>query len=362
MAKRIVLTGGGTAGHVTPNIALLPSLKEAGYEVFYIGSYSGIESTLMAQQNIPYYGISTGKLRRYFDWQNFTDPFRVIHGYFQARKILKKLKPDVIFSKGGFVSVPVVRAAGQLHIPTIIHESDMTPGLANRLSIPVADKVCCSFPETLQYLPKEKAVLTGSPIRKELLEGDRKEGLAFVGWEDSPKPTLLVIGGSQGSAVINKALRQDLDILLKKDIRIIHLCGKGNLDNTLNQREGYVQLEYVTDELKDLFALADFVLSRAGANSICELLALRKPNLLIPLSAASSRGDQILNADSYQRQGYSLVLKEELLTPDSLLKSLKTLYQNKDQYIAAMEKGSKSSAIDMIMKLINSAAGNTPDK
>ncbi len=357
MAKRIVLTGGGTAGHVTPNIALLPSLKDAGYEVFYIGSYSGIESTLMSQQNIPYYGISTGKLRRYFDWQNFTDPFRVLNGYFQAKKILKKLKPDVIFSKGGFVSVPVVRAAGRLHIPTIIHESDMTPGLANRLSIPVADKVCCSFPETLQYLPKEKAVLTGSPIRRELLEGERKKGLSYIGWEDSAKPTLLVIGGSQGSAVINKTLRQDLDVLLK-DIRIIHLCGKGNLDSTLDGREGYVQLEYVTDELKDLFVLADFVLSRAGANSICELLALRKLNLLVPLSAASSRGDQILNADSYQRQGYSLVLKEELLTPDSLLKSLKELYQNKDKYIAAMEKGSQSSAIDMIMALINSAAGN----
>ncbi len=358
MSKRIVLTGGGTAGHVTPNIALLPSLQEAGYEIFYIGSYSGIESTLIKQQNIPYYGISTGKLRRYFDWQNFSDPFRVIHGYFQAKKILKKLKPDVIFSKGGFVSVPVARAAGKLHIHTIIHESDMTPGLANRLSIPVADKVCCSFPETVKYLPQDKAVLTGSPIRRELLEGDRSKGLAYLGWEDSSKPTLLVIGGSQGSAVINKALRQDLDLLLK-DIRIIHLCGKGNLDNSLEGREGYVQLEYVTDELKDLFALADFVLSRAGANSICELLALRKPNLLVPLSAESSRGDQILNADSYQKQGYSLVLKEELLTPESLVTSLKKLYENKDQYIAAMEKSTQTSAIDMIMELINTAAGRS---
>ncbi len=351
MSKRIVLTGGGTAGHVTPNIALLPSLKAAGYEIFYIGSYNGIESTLMEQQHIPYYGISSGKLRRYFDWQNFTDPFRVIHGYFQAKKILKKLKPDVIFSKGGFVSVPVVRAAGALHIRTIIHESDMTPGLANRLCIPVADKVCCSFPETLKYLPTDKAVLTGSPIRAELLEGKREKGLEFIGWKESEKPVLLVIGGSQGSAIINRTLRQDLDILLK-DIRIIHLCGKGNLDASLKDREGYVQLEYVTDELKDLFALADFVLSRAGANSISELLALRKPNLLIPLSADQSRGDQILNADSYKRQGYSMVLKEELLTPESLVKSLKELYQNKDQYIAAMSKSTQGSAIDRIMELI----------
>ena len=351
MGKRIVLTGGGTAGHVTPNIALLPSLKEAGYEIFYIGSYDGIEASLIRDQGIPYYGISVGKLRRYFDWKNFTDPFRVIHGFSQARSLLKKLRPEVIFSKGGFVSVPVVRAAGSLHIRTIIHESDMTPGLANRLSIPVADKVCCSFPETLQYLPKEKAVLTGSPIRKELLEGNRQDALRYLGWEDSTKPTLLVMGGSQGSAVINKALRQDLE-LLRKELRIIHLCGKGNLDNSLNSLEGYAQLEYVSDELKDLFALADLILSRAGANSICELLALRKPNLLVPLSASASRGDQILNAESYQKQGYSMVLKEELLTPESLLHSLKELSENKDHYIEAMSKSGQSNAIDKIMTLI----------
>ena len=353
MGKRIVLTGGGTAGHVTPNIALLPSLQEAGYEVFYIGSYSGIEKTLITQQNIPYYGISSGKLRRYFDWQNFTDPFRVMHGYSQAKKLLKKLQPDVIFSKGGFVSVPVVRAAGSLHIHTIIHESDMTPGLANRLSIPVADKVCCSFPETLKYLPESKAVLTGSPIRRELLTGSRDEALKYLGWKEEGRPTLLVIGGSQGSAVINQTLRQDLDFLLD-DVRIIHLCGKGNLDESLRGRDGYAQLEYASDALKDLFALSDFVLSRAGANSICELLALRKPNLLVPLSAASSRGDQILNADSYQRQGYSLVLKEEMLTPESLLSSLKELYRDRDKYIDAMSKSSQSGAIDIIMDLIRS--------
>lgn len=355
MGKKIVLTGGGTAGHVTPNIALLPSLREEGYEIFYIGSISGIEKTLVRQQKIPYYGISSGKLRRYFDWQNFTDPFRVMQGYFQARALLKKLRPDVIFSKGGFVSVPVVRAAGALHIPVIIHESDMTPGLANRLSIPVAKKVCCSFPETLDCLPAEKAVLTGSPIRKELLEGSREDGLKYLGWEPDNRPTLLVIGGSQGSAVINRALRQDLDLLLP-DFRIVHLCGKGNLDETLEGKDGYVQLEYASDELKDLFALSDLVLSRAGANSICELLALRKPNLLVPLSASSSRGDQILNAESYQRQGYSMVLQEELLTPQSLMDALKELYRDRDRYIAAMSKSSQSTAIDMIMRLIRDYA------
>jgi UDP-N-acetylglucosamine--N-acetylmuramyl-(pentapeptide) pyrophosphoryl-undecaprenol N-acetylglucosamine transferase len=278
-----------------------------------------------------------------------------MQGYFQARALLKKLRPDVIFSKGGFVSVPVVRAAGALHIPVIIHESDMTPGLANRLSIPVAKKVCCSFPETLDCLPAEKAVLTGSPIRKELLEGSREDGLKYLGWKPDERPTLLVIGGSQGSAVINRALRQDLDLLLP-DFRIVHLCGKGNLDETLEGKDGYVQLEYASDELKDLFALSDLVLSRAGANSICELLALRKPNLLVPLSASSSRGDQILNAESYQRQGYSMVLQEELLTPQSLMDALKELYRDRDRYIAAMSKSSQSTAIDMIMGLIRDYA------
>ena len=351
MSKKIVLTGGGTAGHVTPNIALLPSLKAAGYEIWYIGSYNGIEERLIKEQNIPYYGIDSGKLRRYFDWKNFSDPLRVIHGYAQAKKILSRLKPDVVFSKGGFVSVPVVRAASALHIRTIIHESDMTPGLANRLAIPAADKVCCSFPETLKYLPEGKAVLSGSPIRQELLTGERGKALELLHWDNSSKPTLLVIGGSQGSVAINNALRSDLDELLK-EFRIIHLCGKGNLDSSLDGREGYVQFEYIQDELKDLFALADLVLSRAGANSICELLALRKPNLLIPLSAAASRGDQILNADSYKKQGYSMVLKEEDLTPESLLSALRQLNTDRETYRAAMEKSSQSSAIDIIMGLI----------
>ena len=163
--KKIVLTGGGTAGHVTPNIALLPKLRELGYEIHYIGSYDGIEKKLIADFDIPYYGISTGKLRRYFDVKNFTDPFRVVKGFSEAKKILKQIKPDIVFSKGGFVSVPVVRAAASLKIPCIIHESDMTPGLANKLCIPVATKVCCNFPETLQNLPADTAVLTGSPIR-----------------------------------------------------------------------------------------------------------------------------------------------------------------------------------------------------
>jgi UDP-N-acetylglucosamine--N-acetylmuramyl-(pentapeptide) pyrophosphoryl-undecaprenol N-acetylglucosamine transferase len=348
--KRIVLTGGGTAGHVTPNIALLPRLRELGYDIQYIGSYDGIEKKLIEELNVPYHGIASGKLRRYFDVKNFSDPFRVAKGFFQAKKLLKQLKPDVIFSKGGFVTVPVVQAAKTLHIPVIIHESDMTPGLANRLAIPAASKVCCNFPETIPHLPAGKAVVTGSPIRAELRSGNRLAALQFCGFT-ADRPVLLIIGGSLGSVAVNNAIRGILPELLKS-FQIIHLCGKGNLDESLNGTAGYVQYEYIKQELPDLFALADIVVSRAGANAICELLELRKPNLLIPLSAAASRGDQLLNAASFQKQGFSVVLQEEELTPEKLLSSILDLYENRQKYIQTMDKSAASDAVNTIIGLI----------
>lgn len=352
--KRIILTGGGTAGHVTPNIALLPGLKELGYDVHYIGSYNGIEKKLIEQFQIPYHGISSGKLRRYFSLQNFTDPFRVLKGFSEAKKLIKTLKPDVIFSKGGFVSVPVIIAGKQCHVPTIIHESDITPGLANKLAIPSATKVCCNFPETLNHLPKEKAVLTGSPIRRELFSGSREAALQFCGLHED-KPVILIIGGSLGSVVINNVIRSILPELLK-NYQIIHLCGKGKLDDSLKNLEGYVQFEYIQDELKDLLALSDFVISRAGANSICEFLALHKPNLLIPLSANASRGDQILNARSFERQGYSMVLEEEELTASALLPAIHKLSDKKEDYIACMKQSTQQDSIQTILGLIQNAA------
>lgn len=224
-SKKIVMTGGGTAGHVTPNIALMPALQQAGYEITYIGSYNGMEKELIEAQNIPYIGISSGKLRRYFDWKNFSDPFKVLKGYGQAISLLKKIKPDVVFSKGGFVSVPVVLAAKHCHIPAIIHESDITPGLANRIAIRGAKKVCCNFPETMKYLPADKAILTGSPIRRELFSGDAESAVRYCGFPDRNKPVLLIVGGSSGSKVINDAVRKVLPELLEK-FYIIHLCGK----------------------------------------------------------------------------------------------------------------------------------------
>lgn len=350
--KQIILTGGGTAGHVTPNLALLPELRARGYTIGYIGSKTGIEKELITQAGVPYHEISSGKLRRYFSLKNFSDPFRVLAGFFQAKKTLKTIKPDVIFSKGGFVAVPVVLAAKQLGIPTIIHESDMTPGLANKLCIPSARKVCCNFPETVNYLPSEKAVLSGSPIRRELMTGDRLAGLNFTGLT-SDKPVLLIIGGSMGSVKVNTAIRSILPELLKQ-FQVIHLCGKGHLDESLHQT-GYVQYEYIGAELKDLFALADVVVSRAGANAICELLALRKPNLLIPLSAAASRGDQILNARSFSKQGFSTVLEEEDITDERLLDMIFDLYKNRTQYISAMEQSKQGDAIKTICDLLDEA-------
>lgn len=351
--KRIILTGGGTAGHVTPNIALLPRLKELEYDIHYIGSYNGIEKELIEQFGIPYHGISSGKLRRYFSLQNFTDPFRVIKGFREAHKLIKLLRPNVIFSKGGFVSVPVVLAGKKRKIPTIIHESDMTPGLANKISIPSATKVCCNFPETVKLLPADKAVLTGSPIRQELLSGDKQHALNFTGL-DERKPVILIVGGSLGAAAVNEAIRRILPSLLK-DFHVIHLCGRGKLDPSLNHLNGYVQYEYIKDELKDLFALSDIVISRAGANAICELLALHKPNLLIPLSASASRGDQLLNARSFERQGFSAVMEEEQLTDTSLLTAVRGLYKNRTQYVSAMKNSNQQEPIDTIVELIEAA-------
>ncbi len=349
--KKIVLTGGGSAGHVTPNIALIPALKKAGYEIYYIGSYNGIEKKLIEDYNIPYFGIATGKLRRYFDPKNFSDPFRVLKGFTEAVKLLKRIKPDVVFSKGGFVSVPVVRAAGALKIPYLVHESDMTPGLANKLSMNGAKKICCNFPETMRLLPADKAVLTGTPIREELGQGSREAGKQLCGFEDD-KPVLMVIGGSLGAQSVNETVRYALPRLLPY-FNVVHICGKEKMDNLKLTVPGYKQFEYVKNELKDIFAMADIVVSRAGANSICELLALKKPNILIPLSTKSSRGDQMLNARSFEQQGFSLVIDNDDLDEDILVETIEDLYRNREKFIDNMSKSNLHSATNTIVQLID---------
>ena len=349
--KKIVLTGGGSAGHVTPNIALIPALKKAGFEIYYIGSYNGIEKKLIEDYNIPYFGIATGKLRRYFDPKNFTDPFRVLKGFTEAISLLKRIQPDVVFSKGGFVSVPVVRAAGFLKIPYIVHESDMTPGLANKLSMSGAKKICCNFPETMRLLPADKAVLTGTRIREELGKGSRQAGKEFCGFTDD-KPVLMVIGGSLGAQSVNETVRYALPRLLP-DFNVVHICGNDKMDNLRLSVPGYKQFEYVKNELKDIFAMADIVVSRAGANSICELLALKKPNILIPLSTKSSRGDQMLNAKSFEQQGFSLVIDNDELDEDILVETIQDLYERRELFIENMSKSNLHSATNTIIQIIN---------
>ena len=350
--KRIVMTGGGTAGHVTPNIALMPALKARGFEIYYIGSFDGIEKKLIEEIGIKYYGVSTGKFRRYFSLKNLTDPFRVFKGIGEARKILKALSPDVVFSKGGFVGVPVVKAARKLGIPCIIHESDYSVGLANKLCFSAAKKICCDFPETLKSLPAEKGVLTGAPVRKELSEGNAGNGRIVCGFEEG-KPVLLIIGGSLGAAAVNEAVRNALPELLKK-YNVIHICGKGKTDDSFNGMDGYRQFDYVGRGLADLFAAADIVISRAGANSIFELLALKKPNILIPLPGG--RGDQLLNARSFEGQGYSMVIKQDEITTELLVSKVDELYENKESYISAMAKSTQQDAIKIIADLIAEAA------
>ncbi|MBQ5952161.1 MAG: undecaprenyldiphospho-muramoylpentapeptide beta-N-acetylglucosaminyltransferase [Lachnospiraceae bacterium] len=351
---KILLTGGGTAGHVMPNLALVPELKARGYDIVYVGSYNGMEKGLVEREGIRYLGISSGKLRRYFDWKNFTDPFRVLKGFGEAKKILKAERPDVVFSKGGYVAVPVVRAAKGLHIPVVIHEADLTPGLANKLSLSTATTVCCNFPETLEHLPKDKAVLTGMPIRANLLSGSREAGLARAGFSGE-KPVLMIIGGSLGSVAVNKAVRAVLPTLLEK-FDVLHLCGRGNLAPELDGTPGYVQQEFANEELADYYAAADVFISRAGANVICELLALGKPNLLIPYPKTASRGDQILNARSFEKQGFSMVLEEEEITePHILSDRVFALYEDRERYAAAMKGAAQSDGVRVVADLIDSA-------
>ena len=347
--KRIILTGGGTAGHVTPNLAIAPFLRNSGYELFYIGSKKGIEKTLAERAGISYTGISSGKLRRYTNLKNVTDMFRVIKGLGDAFAAILRLHPGLVFSKGGFVSVPVVIAAKMLRVKVIIHESDMTPGLANRLSLPFADKVCVNFPETINYVPAGKGILTGTPIRTELYQGSCEEARKICGFHDS-KPVILIMGGSQGSVAINECFRSILPQLINR-FNIIHLCGKGNRRHDLAMR-GYLQFEYVLQELPHLLAYAEIVISRAGANSIGEFLALRKPNLLIPLSRAASRGDQILNAQSYESQGFSLVLNEEEMNPESLSLKIDELYADRKKYVQKMTSSPISDGTKDVLKVI----------
>lgn len=352
---KIVLTGGGTAGHVTPNMALIEALKQAKWQIDYVGSPDGVEKSMVTAISIPYHAVSNGKLRRYFSLKNFFDPLKILLGIFQSYHLMRKLKPDVVFSKGGFVAFPVVVGAWLNRIPIIAHESDLTPGLANRLSFPFVDKICVTFASAKKHFKdQDKVEVTGTPIRSQLFQGKKEIGLKLCGFNER-KPCLLIIGGSQGASALNQCIRQGLKEL-SASFQVIHLCGKGKLDAALLKCKGYCQFEYANEELAHLFAAADLVVSRSGANSLYEILALGKPHVLIPLSQKVSRGDQIHNARYFQQQGISVVIDEESLTPQTLLDAVHEVNAHLEDRIEKIKALHIESATTKIMAIIAEAA------
>ncbi len=348
--KKIVLTGGGTLGHVTPHLALIPRLKEAGYEIHYIGTENGMEAPKMrAVEGVAYHAVKSGKLRRYHDWKNFTDPFRVIAGAFQSARLMGKIKPDVVFSKGGFVAVPVVFGAWLHRIPVLCHESDLTPGLANKLCKPFATRFATTFPECAEALGS-KAEMTGTPLRPELFHGDKAKGLSLLGF-DGQKPLLLMMGGSSGAQSVNACLRKALPELTP-DFDVAHICGKGNLDAELEGTPGYKQIEFLDAELPDVLACTDLVLSRAGANALCEFQALGRPMLLIPYPKGASRGDQILNAKSLEKRGLCRVLLQENMTPKTMVQEIRETWAKRDELTEALRNAPPADGTKRVLELI----------
>ncbi len=350
----ILFTGGGSAGHVTPNLALIPHCQQHGWSAVYVGSHHGIEKELVTAANISYYGISSGKLRRYLSWKNVIDPIKIAWGTCQAIYLCRRLKPNIIFSKGGFVSFPVVVAGWLSRIPVVAHEADLTPGLANRLSFPFIKKLCISLNAAKQYYrTPQKCLVTGTPLREQLFAGDKQRGKQFCGFTND-KPTLLITGGGLGAEKINVTLRDSLPRLLP-ELNIIHLCGRGKVDPDI-QLPGYQQFEYVQQEMADLYACADCVVSRAGANSLYELIALQKPHIVIPLGTAGSRGDQIENANYFQQLGLSRVLWESDLSAESLVNEIKQTLLDQTAIQAKLAAFALPASRDLIYDVIRQFA------
>ena len=352
--KKIVLTGGGTLGHVTPHLALIPHLMEEGYEIHYIGTENGMEAPKMRSvPGIHYHAVKSGKLRRYHSWQNFTDPFRVIAGAFQSARLMGKIRPNVVFSKGGFVAVPVVFGAWLHRIPVLCHESDLTPGLANRLCQPFAKRFATTFPECAQALGK-KAEMTGTPLRPELFSGSREAGLKLFGFKGE-KPVLLMMGGSSGAQSVNAALRAALPDLTGT-FDVAHICGKGNLEQSLEGTEGYCQMEFLDAELPDALAATDMVLSRAGANALCEFQHLGRPMLLVPYPKGASRGDQILNARSLEKRGLCRVLMQEDMTAESLKEAIFATWADREKLEKALRDAPPADGTKRVLEMIREIA------
>lgn len=335
MKQKIVLCGGGTLGHFTPNIAIFEALKDK-YDFIYIGTKNGLEKSI-ASALMDYKEVETVKLIRSFSFasiiNNVCIPFKLIKGIREAKQILKAEKPALIFSKGGFASVPIVFAGHSLKVPCITHESDLSLGLANKLIAKKCKVVCTSFKATAKLV--ENGVFTGTPIRPQVFNGNAQKLKKELNIKNSLK-SILVIGGSLGSENINTAIRQSLDTL-SKDYNIIHITGKGKLEKSLQGKANYYQTEYASN-IEDYFAIADIVITRGGSNTLFELLALKKPMLIIPLSAKVSRGDQIQNAKYFSKCGFANVLYEENLTSKNLITQINATLASKATIASKMQQ------------------------
>lgn len=339
--KKIILTGGGTAGHVMPNLALLPYLT-AFDEIHYIGSVGGMEEGLI-KPNAPdviYHEIPCVKLKRQFTLSNLAIPVKLIKSINAAKKLIKQIAPDVIFSKGGFVGLPVTLAAKKT--PVVLHESDLKLGLANKLALKKCDKLLTSFD-----IGGKKAVCTGAPLRREIYSGDRLRALKVCGLT-APRPYLLVTGGSLGAKAINDAVYSAMDELTAR-FNVIHITGKNN-ENGL-KHAGYFQIGF-TDRINDFFALSDFVLTRGGANTLFEIAALNKPALIVPLPKGASRGDQIDNAEYFASRGYARVLAQENMNAQTLLSSLSELKDSRTQIKNALSRATDIDGTVKIAKIL----------
>ena len=350
---RVVVTGGGSAGHVVPALPVIEALRERGAEVHFVGGVDGIERRLAAPRATAYHGIQTGKLRRYLSARNLIDCLRVTVGVYQAWRLLGRLRPQVVFSKGGFVSFPVVLGAWLRGIPAVAHESDLTPGLANRLAAPLVTSLCVNFP--LKRGGKGRVVATGTPLRAELEDGDPERGRARLGI-DGAKPLLLVVGGSLGAERLNDVVRAALDALLAR-YAVVHVCGAGKIDPERAGMPGYTQFEYVDAGWGDIIAAADLVVSRAGAGALYEWLALGKPNLLVPLPKRASRGDQIDNAKFAAEQGWSLVIAEEALDAGKLVAGLVRLQAEASLFRKRLAAFQPRDSVGLVIGELERAAG-----
>jgi len=349
----MVITGGGTGGHVFPALRIAKAFKRTGTDVLYIGSRKGLENKLAKEEKIKFKEIYTGKLRRYFSWRNFIDPLFISIGFLQSYYFLRKFDPQVVFSKGGYVSVPVCIAAKLLHIPIVLHESDLTPGLANKILINFADKICLSFKASLKHVDRNKAVVTGNPIREELFQGDVRKAKIITNF-DEELPVILVCGGSLGSKSLNELIKNSLAELLEFS-QVILQCGKGKkikLDKDLKFNERFFQVEFVgVKAMANFYKFANIIISRAGAGQITELAYLKKPSILIPLGLSSSRGDQILNASILEENKATLVIKDGI-KEDLFVRKVVRLLQDESLQKELSNNISKFYDIDAVKKII----------